>query len=152
MKIRLLLLSLILGLAVAPALKAQDAPKPAAKDGDTELGGKMDDMNDAFKKLRRNVPDATKNDDSLKLVAAMQSAAGDALKLTPAKAADLPEADRPKFVADYQAKMKMFIEMLGKLETALKAGDNASAQKIVADLFQTEKDAHTDFRKKKPKM
>jgi hypothetical protein len=160
MKTRLLLpLSLIVGLAGLPALRAQDAaPKPAPaapaaakEDDDTELGDKMDKVNGAYKKLRKLLPDATQNEASLAQVAIIHASAEDALKLTPAKAADLPEADRAKFVSDFQAEMKKFIGKVDDLAAALKANDNATAQKIFADMGQEEKDAHKQFRKQKPK-
>ncbi len=160
MKIRLLPLFIILGLAVAPGLRAQTpAPTPpaptapAAKDdGDTELGDKMDKVSSAYKKLRKQIPDATQNEASLKQVAIIHDAATDALKLTPAKAADLPEADRAKFVADFQAEMKKFIGKVDDLAAALKANDNATAQKIFEDMAQQEKDDHKEFRKQKKKQ
>jgi hypothetical protein len=157
MKIRLLPLFIILGLAVAPGLRAQaPAPAPtvpAAKDdGDTELGDKMDKVSSAYKKLRKQIPDATQNEASLKQVAIIHDAATDALKLTPAKAADLPEADRAKFVADFQAEMKKFIGKVDDLAAALKANDNATAQKIFDDMGQQEKDDHKEFRKQKKKQ
>jgi hypothetical protein len=162
MKIRLLPLSLIFGLAIAPGLRAQapaPAPAPAAPtapaagkdDGDTELGDKMDKVSSAYKKLRKSIPDATQNEASLKQVAIIHDAATDALNLTPAKAADLPEADRAKFVADFQAEMKKFIGKVDDLAAALKANDNAGAQKIFDDMGQQEKDDHKEFRKPKPK-
>jgi len=157
MKIRHLLpLFLIVGLAGLPGLRAQDAaskPAPAAAkdDGDTELGDKMDKVNGAYKKLRKQLPDATQNEASLKQVAIIHDAATDALNLTPAKAADLPEADRAKFVSDFQAEMKKFIGKVDDLAAALKANDNATAQKIFDEMGQEEKDAHKQFRKQKPK-
>lgn len=160
MKIRLLPLLVILGLAVAPGLRAQaPAPAPAAPaapaagkdDDDTELGDKMDKVSSAYKKLRKLLPDATQNEAALKQVAIIHDAAVDALKLTPAKAADLPEADRAKFVSDFQAEMKKFIGKVDDLTAALKTNDNATAQKIFDDMGQQEKDDHKEFRKQKPK-
>lgn len=157
MKIRLLLLALILGLAGTPGIRAQDAAKPAPApmagkdDDDTELGDKMDKLNSAYKKLRKQIPDPTKNEDSLKQVAIVRQAAEDGMKLTPAKAADVPEADRAKFVADFQAEMKKFLGMVDDLQTALKANDNVAAQKAFDAMAQEQKDAHKQFRKQKPK-
>lgn len=154
MKIRLLLLSLILGLVVAPGLRAQAAaPKPVAANDEeeTELEGKMDRLSSAYKRLRRQIADPSKNEDSLKRVAIIRASGEAGLKLTPAKAADLPEADRPKFMADFQAKMKSFLGEIDKLEAALKANDNAGAQTIFAGLKQIQKNAHKQFQKEKPK-
>src|SRR5690349_20810384 len=90
----------------APAATA--APTPAAKEKkpETELSKKMEKMNGAFRKLRRQATDATKNADSLEQVAILKEYAAAAAKLEPAKAATIPEADRAKWVADYRAEMK----------------------------------------------
>src|SRR5476651_336611 len=101
MKIRILLCTLTLALAVAPGLRAQDAKK----DDTTELGSHMQKMSGALRKLRTSLPDATKNDDSLAQAAIIKDNATAALELKPAKLADVPDADQAKFVADYQAEM-----------------------------------------------
>jgi soluble cytochrome b562 len=145
MKIRLLFASLICALATVPCLQAQ----PAGHDEDTELGDKMYTLSSAYKKLGKQINDASKNEDSLKLVATIHSSAEAALKLEPAKKADIPAADQAKFVTDYQAKMKSFIGEVDKLEAALKAGDNAAAAKQLDVLKQAQREGHKEFQKKK---
>ena len=149
MKIRLPFYSLILALAIAPGVRAQDTkPKAAAdKEETTELGDKMDNVSSAFKKLRKQVNDATKNEDSIKQVGIIRENMQAALKLEPARKADVPAADQAKFIADYQAKMKSTLEIVGKLEDALKAGDNAAAAKIFADLGNAQKEGHKEFKR-----
>jgi len=158
MKIRLLpfLLSSAVLAAFCPALKAQPAenapPAKAEKAGkkkedETELEGKMDKLNGAFKKLRKQAGDAASNASSLELVATMKKNALAAVKLIPAKAADVPEADRPKFVAAYQDKMKSFLEAIDKLEAAFKADKNDEATKIVGELAALQKESHKEFRR-----
>ena len=158
MKIRLLsLLALVAAFAVGPVLYSQpaeggaDAPPPKAgkkKDReDTELEKKMEKMNGAFRKLKKQVADPANNATSLDLVATMQACAADATKLVPAKAADLPEADRAKFVSSYQEKMKGFQDELVKLTALLKDNKNEEASKLVAALGQMQKDDHKEFRR-----
>lgn len=113
----------------------------------TELGEQMDHLGSAFRKLRRQAGEAAKNESSLELVATMRGAAEAALKLVPAKAADLPEADRAKFVAAYQEQMQRFIGTLDALAKALKAGDNAEAQKLVGELGSLQKAGHKEYKK-----
>lgn len=155
MKIRLPFLFFILGLSVAPALLAQDGPKGPPPGGDkepeTELGEKMEKVNGAFRKLRANAADATKNEDSLKQVAIIRANMADASKLEPAKKADIPAADQAKFLADYQAKLKEFVTELDKLEAALKAGNNEVAAAEVKTLGDMEKQDHKSFKKPQPK-
>lgn len=105
----------------------------------------MEDMGGAYKKLRKQINDAAQNAASLALVAKIQAGTEKALKLTPAKAADLPEGDRAKFVADYQAGIKHLQGTLAKLEQALKANDNAEAAKILKETGAEQKEGHKQF-------
>ena len=130
----------------APAAPAAPAPAHKEKKPETELEKKMDKMNGAFRKLRRQATDATKNADSLEQVAILREYTEASAKLEPAKAAMVPEADRKKFVADYQAKMKELLVNIGKLEAALKAGQNEEAGKIVNELSSEQKAGHKEYR------
>jgi cytochrome c556 len=143
MKIRVLLCTLTLALAVSPGLRAQGGDD---KEPQTELGGKMEKIGGAFRKLRNLVKDPTKSADALAQVAIIKENATAAAKLEPKLKETKPAADQAKFVADFQAKMKDFLADVGKLEDALKAGDNAAAQKLVDTLFSDEKDGHKAFR------
>ncbi len=154
MNLRILVSTLLLALlSSTPALLAQDAPPAAPASGDqpkapkTELEKNMDTMGKAFRTLRRQVSDATKNDSSLELVATIRTAAEAASKLTPAKTEDLPEADRPQFVADFQAGMKDLAAGLDKLEADLKAGDNTAAAADLKDVGAIEGKNHKKFRR-----
>lgn len=140
MKIRALLFALACSLAVSPAVRAADEPE-------TELGGKMEKMSSAFRALRRQIADASKNADSLARVATIRQNAEAALKLEPAKKSEVPAAGQKKFVADYQAEMKKFIDMCGKLEAALKANNNEEAAKICGAMGDAQKAGHKSFKK-----
>jgi len=151
MKIRLTILSLICSLATLPVLRAQDGDMKKSKEPTTELTDKMEKLSGAYRKLGRQINDATKNEDSLAQVAIIKASATDALKLQPDKTKTLPEADQAKFVADFQAKMKEFLATVGKLEDALKANDNATAAKLVDEMKTERNDDHKQFQKKKEK-
>lgn len=153
MKIRLLSLTLICALVTMPALRAEDdaTKKMAPKEDQTELGAKMEKISGAYRKLGRQIADATKNEDSLAQVVIIRDNAEAALKLEPAKKADLPADQQAKFVADYQTQMKKFIADAGKLADALKAGNNEEAAKVLQSLKTDQDDGHKDFRKKKAK-
>jgi soluble cytochrome b562 len=136
---------------------AQTAPTPptvsaapAAAPGDdkkTELEERMTKMNKAFRKLRKQVADPAQTASSLDLVATMQEAAKESLDLTPEKAADIPDDQKAKFMADYKAGIQAMQDELTKLSDALTAGKNADAAKIVADMFDLEKKSHKEFRR-----
>ncbi|HVS52998.1 MAG TPA: cytochrome b562 [Opitutaceae bacterium] len=150
MKNRLLLVTLICGLVAAPFIRAED--RPMQKEEQTELGDHMEKISGAFRALGRQIGDATKNEDSLKRIAVIREQAEAAMKLDPAKKADIPADQQAKFVADYQAKMKAFIADVNKVEAALKAGNNDEAKNLLQSLKQDQKEGHTEFQKKKKKM
>ena len=139
MKIRLILATLACALMTVPAVNAAEP--------ETELGGKMEKMSGAFRALRRQITDATKNADSLAKIATIKENATAALKLEPAMKAEKPAAEQAKFVADYQAEMKKTIELLGKVEMALKANNNAEAEKLLAAVGDAQKAGHKQFKK-----
>lgn len=139
-------LSLFLALAVLtpvlPSLHAQESGKK-----ETELETAMGKMNGAFRKLRRQITDASKNADSLDQIAKLRAAADESTKLIPALAAEKPEAERAAFVAAYKKQMQQFMASLAPLEAALKANDNAAAEKFVTELDGQKKKGHKEFKK-----
>lgn len=149
MKIRILFVSIICAAATTLGVQAQEKAKTTPTE--TELETKMDDINTAYRRLNRQVSDATKNADSLKQIATIQQTAAAAMKLEPAKKKDLPAADQAKFVADYQAQMKEFVAHVGKVETALKAGKNDEAAELLKTLKQDQEEGHKQFKKDKKK-
>lgn len=134
------------------SLRAQ-TPPPAAPHAHeaTELEDRMDEMRSAFGKLRKQVADPAQNEASLALVAKLRAASVASAKLPPARAADIPEADRAKYVEAYEAKMKEFIAEVDKLEAALKAGDNTAAAAVVAKLGAMQKEGHKEYRRSEKK-
>lgn len=148
-----LLASLIVLIAAAPFVLAVE-PAPAApaatkaKKPETELSEKMDKMNGAFRKLRRQAGDATKNADTLEQIAILREYADASLKLEPYKAGEVPAGDRAKLVEGYQAKMKEFQAGVAKLEAAIKAGQNEAAAKLVQELGAMQKEGHKEYKSK----
>ncbi len=141
-----------LAAADAPPAPAEKAPvaKTAGADPDaTELGDKMDDIGSAFKKLKKQIADPSQNASSIQLVEKMRKGVAAASQQTPVKTQDLPQADRAKFLADYDEGMKKFSSLLEQLETALKANDNAAADKLVKDLNSLQRESHKEFRRPK---
>ncbi len=139
MKIRLTLLTVVFALAAGLVARAAEP--------ETELGGKMEKIGGAFRALRRQVTDSTKNADSLAKLATIKEHAQASVKLEPAMKADKPAAEQAKFVADYQAEMKKFIELVGKVEAALKANNNEEAGKLLETMSADQKKAHKMFKK-----
>lgn len=150
MKKRLLPLALAATLFFpsAAVLRAQEKPAHTHdKEAETELGKHMEKLNSAWRKLRKQAPDAASNASSLELVATIKAEAEKAVTLQPDKARDLPEADRAKYIQDYQGKMKDFAAKLGKLSDAFKAGDNAAAGALIKELGTMQREGHKEFKR-----
>ena len=148
MKNRLLFLTLALVVTTPATLRLTAAePAPKHKEADTELGKAMEKMNHAWRKLRKQAGDPASNASSIELVATISTAAEKAMHLQPDKTKDLPEADRAKFVADYQSQMKELIAQVGKLQDAFKAGDNPAALAIIRKIGETQKEGHHEFKR-----
>ena len=153
MKIRCAFVWLLALSILAPLASAADTPPPASgqpgpdNEKKTELEMRMDRVGKAFRKLKKQVSDSAQNASSLELVATMQAAAKEAVDLTPEKAQDLPEDQRPKFIEDYKAGIKGLMDRLDQLQAALTAGKNDEAAKIVAALGDYQKKEHKEFRK-----
>jgi len=146
-----LLLATLAFAAFSLPVHAQPSPAPAAAHEETELDHKMEDMNGAFRKLRRQISDPSANASSLELVAKLRKASEESAALIPAKAANLPEADRAGFVAAYETKMKEFIAEVDALKAALEAGKNEEAAALLTKLNNLQKSGHREFRVQKKK-
>jgi soluble cytochrome b562 len=154
MKTRLLAPALLLAasLCIGPALRAQDGPPNGFKrEPKTELAKHMEAMGKAMRVLRNQIADSSQNASSLEQVATIRSEATEASKLTPVKEKDVPEADRAKFMADYQAGMKEFLAAVDKMEADLKANDNTAAVADYKKLGSLEQTDHKEFRKMPPR-
>jgi soluble cytochrome b562 len=112
----------------------------------------MEKIGRAFRVLGREINDATKNEDALKQVGIIRVNAEAAAKLKPAKLADVPADQQAKFLADYAEQMKSFLKDVDSLESALKAGDNATAAKLAEQLKKDRNAGHKEFQKKKDEM
>lgn len=122
------------------------ATSTARADKETELGGKMKIVGKSLKQLKGQIADPTKQQSSVDLLEAAKKAAGEAKKLSPDKAKDIPEADRAKFLTEYQAEMDKLIGQLGKVEDAIKAGKYDDASKLYGDLNSTKREGHKQFQ------
>jgi hypothetical protein len=145
MKIRLLLFTLISALALAPAgLRAADEEQ-------TELGAKMEKVGGAWRRVKAQIADASKNEDTLAKLAIIKENLAASTKLEPDLAKTKKGAEKEKFVADFRAKLKDEITKIDQIVAAVKAGKNAEAEKLVGVVDQDQKDAHKSFKKQKKK-
>ncbi len=136
-------LPLALGLAVLLAIP----PPASAEEAETELGKKMEDIGGAWRKVRRAVADGTDGKAAADIVAGMLKNAKASEGFEPVRMQDVPEAERAAFLAGYKKEMKAFIEMLGKLEAALRAGRAEEATKLVADIGAHQRASHKEYKR-----
>jgi soluble cytochrome b562 len=115
---------------------------------DTPLEGQMDVMKKAFKALAKSMeaPVATEQKTYLEEIAKLHDAAVKARELTPDKATQIPEAERPAFLKAYVQQMDVTIAAIDGLQKAVAAADWPAAQKQIGDLKQDQKKGHTEFR------
>ena len=146
--LRLFALTALIAGPVAFAADAASAAPAKGEKPDTELTKKMDKIGGAFRKLRKQAGDASKNADSLEQVAIIKQYATEASKLEPLKASEVPAADKAKMIAGYKAEMKDFLAAVDKLEAAFKANNNNEAAKLVQELGKMQKEGHKEYKSK----
>jgi hypothetical protein len=138
-------LTLLLVLPVAPALNAQT--KREHKEPDTELGKIMGKVGRNWRTLKKQVDDPASNASSLELVAAIKTNLEQGLKLAPARAADVPAADREKYIESFRQELKEFIGLTDQLAAAFKANDNAAASALLKKMGAEQREEHKKFRR-----
>lgn len=153
MKSSILLFTLSTVLAFPVATVAADQPAAAHEHEEehTELGEHMEKMGRAFRALNRQISDSTRNQDSLEKVAILRTNAEAGLKLQPALMAEVPEAKREHFLAEYREHMEELLADLKSLETALNAGNNEEAKGVLKRLKDNMEHSHKEFRKEDKK-
>ena len=113
----------------------------------TELGGKMEEISKAFRRLRRQVKDPSKNALSAELAAKMLENAKAALQLEPVWTMDKPKAEQADFVAGFKKEMKVLVGLLEDLHAAFEAGENEKAVAVVSKLRDHQKKGHKAYKK-----
>jgi soluble cytochrome b562 len=119
---------------------------PAFAD-ETPLEVSMNKLNKSLKQIDRAVKAGTVGKELSAKVDDAKAAAKEGLKLEPAKTADVPAADKAKFLADYKTSMEETIKALDELKVAVDAGKTEEVGKILAKLNTQKKDGHKKFQK-----
>lgn len=120
---------------------------PAFAEEDTPLGKEMEKVGKALKGVNRSLADASAKDANLAKIAEIKEALTKALDLEPAKAKDVPAADKAKFIADYKAAMQETIKGVDELKAAVEAGKTDDAKKVMEKLGGQKKEGHKQFKK-----
>lgn len=116
-----------------------------AEEETTELAKQMEVIEDARKALRKSLKNPEANTESAATLAEMRKAAVACRELVPAMAANMPEAERAKFVEAYQKDMDLFIKAVDELGEAIKAGKNEEAQDLLKALGDHEDEGHEKY-------
>src|SRR3954469_24260072 len=140
-KFWLMTFAIVMSFAIsAPLVRAADEK---AK-GDTPLEDEMIAANNALKKLKTQITDASKNQSSLELIQEMQKHFLTAKAMEPARAKK--ESDKAKFVADYRKAMVNLMSEMLKLETAVVDNKNDEAAAMLKNLGKIKSDTHEKFQ------
>lgn len=114
-------------------------------EAETPLSQQMEKIDDAMTFLKRGLREPAKHDDCLAQVATAQAACVAAKLLVPKMAATLPEAARPKFVADYRKGMAALLIEFTSLELALLNGDQDGSLASYKKLEKMKDEGHEAF-------
>jgi soluble cytochrome b562 len=119
---------------------------PALADDETPLTKEMEKINKILKGVGRAAKEGTLNKDLAAKVAEAKTACEAAAKLEPAKAKDVPAADKAKFLTDYKGAMEAMGKDLDALKAAIEAGKNDDAAKLLEKLNTGKKEGHKNYK------
>ena len=105
----------------------------------------MKAMNGAARRLKDQVGDASKREDNLKLIWAMQKNALQAKTLEPEH---LGEGDKAKMLAEFRKDQNNFMRELLKLEDQVAAGKGEDASRTFTAILQLRDTEHKKFKVK----
>jgi soluble cytochrome b562 len=132
-----LLITTFLALSIS-ARADDDEPK-------TPLSEQMSGIAKDFRALRKVVADPAQKATALGLVKDMEDRAAKAKGFDPAKAKNVPPAEKDQFIADYKKQMDGLVADFQKLETAVNSGNTADASGLLDKLQTDKRDGHKKF-------
>ncbi len=135
--------STLLGLLVPSAWTGDQASEDEQK---TPLQEAMKALDGPYRKLRRQIGDASRNAESLKLLVTIQRGALAAMGMVPSMTPTLPEAERPQFILSYKRQMLDLIRTTLDVEAALLNNDNEAAKRIYRKLGTLRRKGHEQFQ------
>jgi hypothetical protein len=139
-------------ISVTPA-RADEPQKPAAQvhagGEENPLHDAMEAMGKAFKALKAQVSDPTKNESSLQLVVELERHTLAAKSMTPRGATTRPTNERAKYLADYRVDMANLLRVELELEEALLENKNEKAAEAFKTLSDMMGEGHREFRPKR---
>jgi soluble cytochrome b562 len=131
------LLFLAMLLALPLSLMAQDSA----------LEGQMKILARGTKQLSLQVSDPAQQAGTITLIESLKKASAESKALIPRKTADIPAADQPKFLADYQQTMGELTDSFNRIEEAVKAGEYDKAKSLLGAIKPIKQEGHKKFQK-----
>ena len=119
---------------------------PAFAEEETPLGKEMEKASKAQKALGRASKEGKVTKDMVSKVADIKAAFEAAAKLEPAKAKDVPAAEKAKFLADYKVAMEAAIKDLDALKAAVESEKAEDVTKALDKLNAGKKEGHKAFK------
>lgn len=121
---------------------------PVAHAADSELEKQMKNIGENTKALKQTVGDSARKSESLSAIGHMIRSAENARMLIPKKTAELPEADRARFIADFQKQIDGLIAQFKQIEADLTAGKTDDAKADFAKIGGMKREGHEKFAAK----
>ena len=117
-----------------------------AEESDSPLEKQMQVLARGMRQLSQQVADPAKQQENLTLLESLKKAAGDSKSLDPRKTAQIPEAKRAAFLADYRTDLDELKDAFDQMEQAVKAGQYDRAKSLIATVNSIKKEGHGKFK------
>jgi Cytochrome b562 len=117
----------------------------AADNDETPLYKEMNAANKDLRKLKKQVADATKKDDNIKLVEDIRKHFDTAKDMEPAATKDQPADKKAAYLAKYKEEIDSVSKDWAALEDAIKADKTDDAKTLLEKLAKDKEQGHKDF-------
>ena len=99
------------------------------------------------KQLSLQLSDPAQQAGTITLIESLKKASAESKALIPRKTADIPAADQPKFLADYQQTMGELTDSFNRIEEAVKAGEYDKAKSLLGAIKPIKQEGHKKLQK-----
>jgi hypothetical protein len=139
---------IVRGSAVAVALICLSLPRLSLAQEHkqkTELHERMEEMDKAFKQLKRTIRSEAQDKQSLELLSKIEQLAVTCKGMTPSKTKAEPADKQDKFVLAFRKQMTHLLGDFCAMETAILDGDHDKAKEIYEKLADDKEKGHDKF-------
>ena len=138
---------IIRGSVIAVAFLCIAAPRIsfAEEKKKSELHERMEEMDKAFKQLKRTIRSEAQDKQSLELLGKIEQLAVTCKGMVPSKTKTEPADKQDKFVLAFRKEMAHLIGDFCAMETAILDGDHAKAEQLYKKLADDKENGHDKF-------